>query len=126
MKYILDIKDYVTKLDSDVKDTNETFYSYNIIDDNDNIVATVWFTQMVYSGNIYSVSCKLMSDELKDFNLYFNVPMNGPYRPFNWYFKTPNKDIDEISFYEMVEGMEMIREIARCVMTIFGDAEHLN
>ena len=35
MKYVLDLKDYVTKLNSEEKDYNETFYRYYVLDCND-------------------------------------------------------------------------------------------
>lgn len=124
MKYVLDLKDYVTRLDSDLKDINECFYRYNITDDADNIIATVWFTQMQDSGNIYTVSCRLLSHKLEDFNLYFNIPMNGPYMPANWYFRPPNIGINENNFYGYTTAIEMTRNVAQCVMSIFSNEEH--
>jgi hypothetical protein len=125
MKYILDMRDYVTRLDSELKDMNECFYRYNIVDDINNILATVWFTQMEDTGNIYSVCCRLESEKLKDFSLSINVPIDGPYRPNNYDIKIKNTYVNEENFYKIQTGLEMTRNIAHCIMNIFGNEEHI-
>ena len=54
MKYVLDLKDKVTKLFPE-KDTEEkgTFYRYLITTDDNKILATIWFTQHE-NRNIFS------------------------------------------------------------------------
>lgn len=125
MKYILDMRDYVTRLDSDLKDTNECFYRYNIIDELNNVLATVWFTQMEDTGNIYSVCCRLESEKLKEFGLSINVPIDGPYRPNNYDIRIKNIYVNEENFYKIQTGLEMTRNIAHCIMNIFGNEEHI-
>ena len=125
MKYILDLKDYVTRLDSDLKDMNECFYRYNIVDDMGNVLAVVWFTQMEDTGNIYSVACRLESNKLEDFGLFINVPIDGPYRPNNYDIRIKNTYVNETNFYKIQTGLEMTRNIAHCVMSIFGNEEHI-
>ena len=70
MKYVLDLKDYVTKLDSEEKDYNENFYRYYVLDCNDERVATVWFSQKEDSGNIYTISVRLLSKEFDGFDIF--------------------------------------------------------
>lgn len=125
MKYVLDLKDYCTRLDSDLKDMNECFYRYNIVDDADNVLAVVWFTQMEDTGNIYSVCCRLESEKLKNFGLFISVPLDGPYRPSNYEIRIKEPYVNEENFYRMHTGLEMARNVARCVMSIFGNEEHI-
>lgn len=123
MKYVLDLKDKVTRLHSDEKDTNETFYRYNITTDDDKVLMVVWFSQKD-DGNIYSVYASAKSKKIEKFDVYFNVPIDGPYKPTCWYFKLPSLDIDNHNFYEVHSGMQMLQYVCNTAMQIFEDKEH--
>ena len=116
MRYVLDYKDDTTNL-------NETFYRYHIMTDNNILLMKVWFTQH-RNGNIYMVYCNLDYDMFKEFNLYFEVPLDGPYKPRGWYFNIRPTSIDNKSFGDIHRGMQMLQYTANCAMQIFEDEEH--
>ena len=124
MRYVLDLKDYVTKLNSDEKDYNDSFYRYYILDCNDERIATVWFSQKEDSGNIYSVYCQLKSSKLENFGLFIDVPLDGPYKPNRYEIRIKNPHINEENFHTIHKGLEMTRTLAHCVMSIFDNEEH--
>ena len=77
------------------------------------------------TGNIYSVACRLESKKLEDFGLFINVPIDGPYRPNNYEIRLKNIYVNEENFHKIHNGLEMTRNIAHCIMSIFGNEEHI-
>lgn len=124
MRYILDLKDCMTKLDSNLKDVNEAFYRYRIVDDDNNDLAIAWFTQKVDTGHIYCASCRTLADKVAKFGIFFEVPLNGPYKPSSYYIKLPYEYVTQENYRALQTGTEMAKNIADCVMTIFEDSEH--
>ena len=126
MKYVLDVKDKVTKLFPEKENKyKETFYRYLITTDDDKTLATIWFTQHE-NRNIYSVGCQLNSDKLEPyFNLYYNVPMDGyVWRPESYHISLKRSDITDKDFNKIHSGLQMLQYVANCGMTIFEDKEH--
>lgn len=124
MRYILDLKDCMTKLDSNLKDVNEAFYRYRIVDDDNNDLAIAWFTQKVDTGHIYCASCRTLADKVAKFGIFFEVPLNGPYKPSSYYIRLPYEYVTQENYRALQTGTEMAKNIADCVMTIFEDSEH--
>lgn len=124
MKYILDLKDYVTKLNSEEKDYNETFYRYYILDCNDERVATVWFSQKEDSGNIYSVSVRILSEEFEGFDIYFTDDAHK-YYPQGYEILTPRRNLsDDTDVKEYIKKLQLVNLIAHNVMDILREEEH--
>lgn len=124
MKYILDLKDCVTKLDTNLKDINEAFYRYRIVDNNNNDLAIAWFTQKVDTGHIYCASCRTLADKVEKFGIFFDVPLDGPYKPNSYYIKLPYQYVNEENYQAIQTGTEMAKNIADCIMSIFDNYEH--
>ena len=126
MKYVLDFKDEVTVLFPEKgNEYKETFYRYLITTDDNKTLATIWFTQHE-NRNIYSVGCQLNSDKLEPyFNLYYNVPIDGPvWKPENYDISLKHNIIADKDFNKIHSGLQMLQYVANCGMTIFEDEEH--
>lgn len=124
MKYVLDLKDYVTKLNSDEKDYNDSFYRYYILDCNDERIATVWFSQKEDSGNIYSVSVRILSDEFKGFDIYVTDDAHK-YYPQGYEISIPHRKLSNDSdVKEYIKKLQLVNLIAHNVMDILREEEH--
>ena len=124
MRYVLDLKDYVTKLNSDKKDYNENFYRYYILDCNGEKVATVWFSQKEDSGNIYSVSIKLLPEEFEGFDIYVTDDAHK-YYPQAYEISIPHRKLsDDSDVKEYVKKLQLVNLIAHNVMDILREEEH--
>ena len=124
MKYVLDLKDYVTKLHSEEKDYNESFYSYNIIDCDDKVVAKMWFAQMEDSGNIYSVSIRILPEEFEGFNIYVTDDAHK-YYPQGYEISVPHRKLsDDSDVKEYIKKLQLVNLIAHNAMDILREEEH--
>ena len=124
MRYVLDLKDYVTKLHSEEKDYNENFYSYNIIDCEDKVVAKVWFAQMEDSGNIYSVSIRILPEEFEGFDIYVTDDAHK-YYPQGYEISIPHRKLsDDLDVKEYIKKLQLVNLIAHNVMDILREEEH--
>lgn len=124
MKYVLDLKDYVTKLNSNEKDYNENFYRYNILDCNDDIIAVMWFTQMENSGNIYSVYIRIFPEEFEGFDIYVTDDAHK-YYPQGYEISVPHKRLSTDSdMKEFIKQVQLVNLIAHNVMDILREEEH--
>ena len=124
MKYVLDLKDYVTKLDSEEKDYNESFYSYNIIDCDDKVVAKMWFAQMEDSGNIYSVSIRILPEEFDGFDIYVTDDAHK-YYPQGYEISVPHRKLsDDSDVKEYIKKLQLVNLIAHNAMDILREEEH--
>lgn len=124
MKYILDLRDYVTKLNTDKKDTNECFYRYNILDCDDNITAVVWFSQKEDSGNIYSVYVRILPEEFEGFDIYVTDDAHK-YYPQGYEISIPHRKLsDDSDVKEYIKKLQLVNLIAHNVMDILREEEH--
>lgn len=124
MKYVLDLKDYVTKLNSNEKDYNDSFYRYYILDCNDEKVATVWFSQKEDSGNIYSVSVRILSEEFNGFDIYVTDDAHK-YYPQGYEISIPHRKLsDDSDVKEYIKKLQLVNLIAHNVMDILREEEH--
>lgn len=124
MKYVLDLKDYVTKLHNEEKDYNESFYSYNIIDCDNKVVAKVWFAQMENSGNIYSVSIRILPEEFEGFDIYVTDDAHK-YYPQGYEISIPHRKLsDDSDVKEYIKKLQLVNLIAHNVMEILREEEH--
>lgn len=124
MRYVLDLKDYVTKLHSEEKDYNENFYSYDIIDCNDKVVAKVWFAQMEDSGNIYSVSIRILPEEFEGFDIYVTDDAHK-YYPQAYEISVPRRKLsNDLDVKEYIKKLQLVNLIAHNVMDILREEEH--
>ena len=124
MRYILDLKESMTKLDNELNGIEETFYRYRIVDDANNDLAIAWFTQKVDTGHIYCASCRTLADKVAKFGIFFEVPLNGPYKPNSYYIKLPYEYVTQDNYEALQTGTRMAKNIADCIMTIFDNYEH--
>lgn len=124
MKYVLYLKDYITKLNTDKKDTNEYFYRYNILDCDDNIVAIVWFSQKEDSGNIYSIYVKILPEEFEGFHIYVTDDAHK-YYPQGYEISIPHRNLSSDSdVKEYIKKLQLVNLIAHTAMDIFKEEEH--
>lgn len=125
MKYVLDLKDTVTKLfpGEGEKDTNETFYRYHITTDDGKVLMVVWFSQHE-NGNIYTVYAATRCEKLEPFEVWFDTPLDGPYKPSGWYFRLKSTNITNENFNQIHSGMQMLQYVCNTAMKIFDDKEH--
>lgn len=124
MKYVLDLKDYVTKLDSEEKDYNENFYRYYILDCNDERVATVWFSQKEDSGNIYTVYVRLLYKEFEGFDIYVTDDAHK-YYPQGYEISIPHRKLtNDSDVKEYIKKLQLANLIAHNVMDILREEEH--
>lgn len=124
MKYILDLKDKCVKLDDELNEMREIFYRYRIVDDAENDLAIAWFTQKVDTGHIYCASCRTMASKVEKFGIFFEVPLDGPYKPNSYYIRLPYEYVTQDNYRALQTGTEMAKNIAECIMTIFDNYEH--
>lgn len=124
MKYVLDLKDYVTKLDSDEKDYNESFYRYYILDCDNERVATVWFSQMEDSGNIYSVSVKLLGAFESKFDLFITHDNKSYYPNEYTVISYQDKFHNDEEIKSHIKNLQLVSLIAHTAMDIFKEEEH--
>ena len=128
MKYVLDMKDFCQKAPhSDEKNYNELFYRYNIMD-MEQVVAVVWFAQMVDSGNIYTVSVAI-KDEVVSKVCQIFVDCDKPrdtYYPGDFEMLLWSNRLNTQNFDDFKMALDAGYEIANTVMTIFSSPEHLN
>lgn len=124
MKYVLDLKDYVTKLNSNEKDYNDSFYRYHILDCNDEIIATVWFSQKEDSGNIYSVYIRILPEEFEGFDIYVTDDAHK-YYPQAYEISIPHRKLSADSdVKEYIKKLQLVNLIAHNVMDILREEEH--
>ena len=124
MKYVLDLKDYVTKLNSEEKDYNETFYRYYVLDCNDERVATVWFSQKEDSGNIYSVYVRILPEEFEEFDIYVTDDAHK-YYPQGYEISIPHRKLsDDSEVKEYIKKLQLVNLIAHNIMDILREEEH--
>ena len=122
--YVLDLKESMTKLNDELKGIEETFYRYRIVDDANNDLAIAWFTQKVDTGHIYCTSCRTLANKVEKFGIFFEIPLDGPYKPSSYYIKLPYEYVTQENYKALQTGTEMSKNIADCIMTIFEDSEH--
>ena len=124
MKYSLALKAPVKTMSGEV-DHNEMFHLYNITDDNfDQVLATVAFTQLQDTGNIYSARVRLSSAEVRDkATIFINEDVEGGY-PASYYVALSSTRLlpNEINSY--VETLSLLSQIAECAMSVFEQEEH--
>ena len=126
MKYVLDFKDYCTKVNSDEKDYNESFYRYYIIDCNNERVASVWFSQMENSGNIYSVSVRLINHLDEKFDIHISYERDK-YYPVKYEISMyQNRFCNDEELKNHIKNLQLVNLIAHTIMDIFKEEEHLN
>ena len=124
MKYVLDLKDYVTKLNSGEKDYNENFYRYYILDCNDERIATVWFSQKEDSGNIYSVYVRILPEEFEGFDIYVTDDAHK-YYPQGYEISIPHRNLSNDSeVKEYIKKLQLVSLIAHNVIDILREEEH--
>ena len=124
MKYVLDLKDYVTKLNSDEKDYNDIFYRYYVLDCNNERIATVWFSQKEDSGNIYSVCVRILSEEFEGFDIYVTDDAHK-YYPQAYEISIPHRKLSNDSdVKEYIKKIQLVNLIAHNVMGILREEEH--
>lgn len=124
MKYVLDLKDYVTKLDSTEKDHNEIFYRYHILDCENEKVATIWFGQMADSGNIYSVSVRLHNDFYEKFDLYISQKGDKYYPTEYEIVAYQDRFYNDEDVKSHIKNLQLVNLIAHTAMDIFKQEEH--
>lgn len=128
MQAVLDFKDFCRKAPhSDERDYNEQFYRYNIMNEGQ-VVAVVWFAQMVDSGNIYSVSVAIKDEVVREICEIFvqcDLPKDV-YYPSNYQLSLWSKRLNTENFDDFKMALDAGYEIANTVMTIFSSPEHLN
>ena len=128
MKHVLDMKDFCQKAPhSEEKNYNELFYRYNIMD-MEQVVAVVWFAQMVDSGNIYTVSVAIKDEVVREICEIFvqcDLP-NDIYYPSGYQMSLWSKRLNTDNFDDYKMALDAGYEIANTVMTIFSSPEHLN
>ena len=124
MKYVLDLKDYVTKLDSEEKDYNENFYRYYILDCDNERVATVWFSQMEDSGNIYSVSIRLLGVFESKFDLFITHYSKSYYPNEYTVISYQDKFHNDEEMKSHIKNLQLVNLIAHTAMDIFKEEEH--
>lgn len=129
MKAILDMRDFCQKVPhSEEKNYNEMFYRYRIVNDQDKLLAFVWFTQMVDSGNIYTVSVSIKDEvvrEICDIFVTCDLPRDT-YYPSDFQMSLWSKRLNTQNFDDFKMALDAGYEIANTVMTIFSFPEHLN
>ena len=128
MKYILDMKEFCQKVPhSDEKNYNERFYRYRIEDAYGTLVALVWFSQMVDSGNIYSVSVALKKEYLRDcFDIYItNGVENREFYPVRFEMSLKGERLTTENYHQYIYALAEGYTIAQTIMEIFKDEEHL-
>lgn len=126
MKYIMDMKDFCSKSpDSDEKNYNEQFYRYRIVNAQDELLALVWFTQMLDSGNIYT-ACVALKTELRDsFDIYVrNEDKDRGYYPKRFELSVSSQRINSDNYRKYTYDLAEAYSIACTVMEIFKDPEH--
>ena len=124
MRYILDLKDYVTKLDSNEKNYNESFYCYNIIDCDDKVVAKMWFAQMEDSGNIYSVSVRLLGAFESKFDLFITHDSKSYYPNEYTVISYQDKFHNDEEMKSHIKNLQLVNLIAHTAMDILREEEH--
>ena len=124
MKYSLALKAPV-KTESGEVNHNELFHQYIICDDEFNeILATVAFTQLQDTGNVYSPRVRLSSAEMRNAaSIFINEDVEGGY-PASYYVALSSTRLlpNEITSY--VEMLNLLSEIAECAMSVFELEEH--
>lgn len=106
---------------------DEIFYRYLVIEESAGThTATVWFTQKQDFGHIYSVNVRLSDDLNKFFEIYFNIPLDGPYYPTSNNLKV-NVKYETINYASLLSYSNMcdtVRNLCIEIMKIFKDTEH--
>jgi len=128
MQVVLDLKDFCRKApNSDERDYNEQFYRYNITDMGE-VVAVVWFAQMVDSGNIYSVSVAIKDEVVRDIcEVFVRCGLSRDiYYPSDFHISLLSKRLNTQNFDDFKMALDAAYEIVNKVMTIFDSPEHLN
>ena len=124
MKYVLDMKDFCTKIHSQEKDYNEQFYRYLIYDVDNVLYACVWFTQMLDSGNIYSVSVRIRDEVMEDYFDIYIKDDNDSFYPQYFEISSSSARLKADNFNQYKSMLDRVYEIANTVMEIFKDEEH--
>lgn len=129
MKAVLDLKDFCQKApNSEEKNYNEQFYRYNIVNNINEVVAVVWFAQMVDSGNIYTVSVSIKDEKLREeFEIFVTCDLpRDTYYPSKFQMGCWSKRLDTTNFYQYQEALNRGFVIGHTVMSIFDLPEHIN
>lgn len=127
MKYVLDMKDYCQKAPhSEEKNYNEQFYRYLITNEQGELFAVVWFSQMVDSGNIYSVSVSIREESLSEyFEIYIkNEDNDRGYYPERFEMAMHTARITAENYHHYQECVAVGYSIGNTIMEIFNDCEH--
>lgn len=106
---------------------DEIFYRYLVIEEGTSTnTATVWFTQRQDFGHIYSVNVRLSDYLNKFFDIYFEIPLDGPYYPMsnNLIVKTKCETVKYESLLSYSNMCDTIRNLCIEIMKIFKDTEH--
>lgn len=109
------------------ENANEIFYRYVVTEkDSDTHTTTVWFTQKQDFGYIYSVNVKLSDYLNKFFDIYFDIPLDGPYYPTsnNLIVKTKCETVKYESLLSYSNMCDTVRNLCIEIMKIFKDTEH--
>lgn len=106
---------------------DEIFYRYLVIEESAGThTATVWFTQKQDSGCIYIVNVRLDDILNKFFEIYIDIPLDGPYypKPNNLKVNTKCETIRYESLLNYSNMCDTVRNLCIEIMKIFKDTEH--
>ena len=126
MKYVLDLKDFCTKINSEEKDYNEQFYRYLIYDVDNITYATVWFAQMVDSGDIYSVSVRIRDEVMEDYFDIYIKDDNDSFYPEYFEISSSSARLKKENFNQYKDMLDKVYDVANTVMDIFKQEEHIS
>ena len=114
------------KKDRDPSDrTSHIFYKYEVGNGLGDW-AIVWFSQSPDSGNIYSAHVNLSDSLNRRFELYVDVPMDGPYYPKDITVCIKPIKIDYTALSEYADFVNRLNLIAVNIRKLFSDCEARN
>lgn len=110
----------------DNADFNKIFYRYAVIEESTDHTATVWFIQEQDSGCIYTVNARLDDNLNKFFEIYIDIPLDGPYypKPMNLKVNTKCETLKYESLLNYSNMCDTVRNLCIEIMKIFKDTEH--
>lgn len=122
LKCVLDLSEFVTDSKGN-KLTNELFFRYHIVNDQDEVLAKVWFAQMMDTGNVYSVSILLSKELDENFSVYIESDSDD-YYPQRFQLCPYSARLYTHNFTRYKENLETAFEIGNEVMNLFNSGIH--
>lgn len=114
------------KKDRDPSDrTSHIFYRYEVGNGLGDW-ATVWFSQSPDNGNIYSAYVNLPDPLNHRFELYVDVPADGPYYPKDITAHIKPRSIDYTALNRYADFVNRLNLIAVNIRKLFSDCEARN